>query len=227
MKHFVLSPPGAPARTQSANAHPAPTPRPMRAWYRILWVAGGLAAAWWWMQDPTPATAPPATTAVRQAERTGQAWPFAAAPAVGQPATAITPSTSPWDRLSSTNAPAEDTPDTDPRSLNAAAAIAPSRLSMQRPLAAQAFLDHVVLLPEPRGGYAVQSVSPGSLYERAGLRPGDAIHTLDTPDQPPIDETNMVALTSVHTLAFDVVRDGALVRLSVALNEEEPIHGTH
>ncbi len=227
MKHYVLSPPGAPARSHGANAHPAPTPRPMRLWYRVLWVAGGLAAAGWWMQDPVPATAPPATAAVRQAERTGQARPFAPAPAEGLSAKAITPGTSPWDRLSAINASAEDTPAIDPRSLNAAAAIAPARLSTQRPLTAQAFLDHVVLLPEPRGGYAVQSVSPGSLYERAGLRPGDAIHTLDTPDQPPIDETNMVALTNVHTLAFDVVRDGALVRLSVALNEEEPGHGTH
>ena len=40
------------------------------------------------------------------------------------------------------------------------------------------------------------------------------------PGQPPVDEGNMVALTSVHELAFDVVRTGALVRLSVRLNAE-------
>jgi hypothetical protein len=40
-----------------------------------------------------------------------------------------------------------------------------------------------------------------------------------------VDERNMVALTSAHELAFQVVRAGALVRLSVRLNEETASDG--
>ena len=184
-----------------------------------------LGAVLWalWPAQPPAALHTQASAPVAQAQRSGQAWPFAAGAPVADAAEPAAATHSPWDRLQPVADEDEAAQGPDPRTLNAG--IAPERLSVQRRLAAQDFLDHVVLQPEPRGGYMVQAVLPGSVYARSGLRPGDTVYTLDLPDQPPVEESNMVALTSVHELAFQVVRAGALVRLSVRLNEETPSDG--
>jgi hypothetical protein len=182
----------------------------------------GLTALTWWFWPTSPDT--PAQTlneaAPAQAAQAGQAWPFGQ----GATTTATTPETSPWDRLSKTEEVAEVL-GPDPRTRNAA--IDPARLALNHPLKARSFLDNVIIQPESRGGYVVESVLPGSLYERAGLKPGDTIYSLDLPDQAPVNENNMIALTSVTVLSFDVVRKGATMRLSTQLNEEVPSHANH
>ncbi|MES2581414.1 MAG: hypothetical protein V4627_01750 [Pseudomonadota bacterium] len=218
MAHYDIysQPLPAKGRMQFESGHPP--------WY--LWLAALLALAalaWWlWPQSPdanerVQTEAPPA-----QALQSGQAWPFG--PGSALPATAAKTDASPWDRVSKT-ADADEAQGPDPRSRNAA--ISPTRLAFNHPKKAQAFLDHVVLQPEQRGGFVVESILPGSPYERAGLKPGDTIYSLELPDQPAVDENNMVALTSVQVLAFDVVRYGATVRLSTQLNDEVPDHATH
>ena len=112
----------------------------------------------------------------------------------------------------------------DPRTRNAA--IDPVQLAVHHPLKARAFFDSVVLQAEPRGGFLVESVLAGSQYQRAGLKPGDTIYSLEVPGQPVVDETNMVALISESILTFDVVRQGALVRLSTSLSDEIAINAT-
>lgn len=179
-----------------------------------------LAAALWWLwpdSAPEPVAAAPETP-VAQAERAAQPWPFAA----GAPAQEQASSAFPWDHLSATTEEEEPPAEVadaelDPRTLNAG--IDPSRLSVHQPQAARALLDHVALAPEPRGGFVVQAVLPGSRYERAGLRVGDIIQTLDLPEQLPVEET-MISLMLKQELAFDVIRASALVRLSVRLGED-------
>lgn len=220
MKHYELS---SQPRTPSV---PAARPVPLaRRWPQAALALVALGALLWalWPAQPPAALHTPASAPVAQAQRAGQAWPFAAGTPVTDAAEPATASHSPWDRLQPVADEDETAQGPDPRTLNAG--IAPERLSVQRRLAAQDFLDHVVLQPEPRGGYMVQAVLPGSVYARSGLRPGDTVYTLDLPDQPPVEESNMVALTSVHELAFQVVRNGALVRLSVRLNEETASDG--
>lgn len=194
------------------------------AWRRRLaWTlpALGVAAWWLWPEAPSIAERAVAPAPVEQARHAGQAWPFGAE----APRDATAAGVSPWDRLRPAGEDDDSAEDLgpDPRQRNAG--IDAARLSVHRRLAARAFLDHVVLQPEPRGGFVVEAILPGSLYERAGLRPGDTLYSIDLPDQPPIDEGNMVALTGVHDIAFDVVRAGALVRLSARLNEAAAAHG--
>jgi hypothetical protein len=189
----------------------------------LLWsgaILGLIALSWFlWPESPDTPTPPQAEAAPDQA---GQAGPLGQG-AASTPRAAAT-GTSPWDRLSTTEEVAE-VPGPDPRTRNAA--IDPARLATNQPLKARSFLDSVVVQPESRGGYVVESVLPGSLYERAGLKPGDTIYSLDLPDQTPVDESNMIALTSVTVLSFDVVRQGSTMRLTTKLNEEVPSHADH
>lgn len=183
----------------------------------------GLAALCWWLwpqatDNPEPVPTP---SAPAQALQAGQAWPFGPGPTRSVVASA---DASPWDRLAKTQ-DMDEAQGPDPRARNAA--IQPTRLAYNHPKKAQAFLDHVVLQAEQRGGFVVESVLPGSVYERAGLKPGDTVYSLEPPDQPPVDENNIVALTSVQVLAFDVVRHGITLRLSTPLNEDVPGHATH
>lgn len=207
--------PGGPTRNRTTPARPR----------FHLWLAAlpALAAVTWWLW-PEPPPSPnqvPVYTAPIQAARSGQAWPFGSGPA---PAVVTSvEAESPWDRLSKV-VEVEAVPGPDPRTLNAA--ISPARLSFNHPKRAQAFLDHVVLQPEQRGGFVVDSVLPGSVYERAGLKAGDTVYSLDLPDQPVVDENNMIALTSVQVLAFEVVRYGAPLRLSAPYNAEAPTRAT-
>lgn len=182
-----------------------------------------IAALGWWLWPQSADTTQPvvADAMPTQAVQAGQAWPFGT---VSAPLVATAKAgTSPWDRLP--QGEADEILEVDPRSRNAA--ISPTRLAFHHPKKAQAFLDHVALQPEQRGGFVVESVLPGSLYERAGLKAGDTVYSLELPDQPVVDESNMVALTSVQVLAFDVVRFGATVRLSTRLNEDPEAHATH
>ncbi len=187
-----------------------------------LWLGMVLAfmgVCWWlWPQSDTPQSTR-LESVPAQAMQAGQAWPFA--PGSPPSATASKADASPWDRLPETADDAEAL-GPDPRSRNAD--ISPTRLAFHHPKKAQAFLDHVVLKPEQRGGFVVESVLPGSPYARAGLKAGDTVYSLELPDQPAVDENNMVALTSVQVLAFDVVRYGATVRLSTRLNDESQDH---
>lgn len=209
--------PGAHARARQALRR--------GTWRRLAWTLPALgAAAWWLWPAPPPAIAPAMAQApVEQARHAGQAWPFGAGGPAEAPRGFAAAGDSPWDRLRPAGEDEEAGLGPDPRQRNAA--IPPARLSAHHLLAARAFLDHVVLQPEPRGGFTVEAVLPGSRYERAGLRPGDTLYTLDLPGQPVTDESNMVALTGMHELAFEVVRTGGLVRLSVRLNEEAVDHG--
>lgn len=187
-----------------------------------VWVASLTLAslAWWvWLQS----TDKLAETAVHAAtDQTAQ-------PQQQKPADQISVSTSAsnqasiWSRLAQAEEFYDDQ-SPDPRTRNAA--IDPIQLAAHHPLKARAFLDNVVLLAEPRGGFLVESVLTGSQHERAGLKAGDTIYSLELPGQPLVDETNMVALTSVSILAFDVVRQGALVRLSTGLSDEVATHAT-
>lgn len=187
-------------------------------------VLGG-ALWWWWPASPQPLANMVAEAPVEQAKQAAQAWPFGGGAPVLESAE-VASEASPWDRLHPASEDEEIAEDSgsDPRLQNAA--IDPARLSVHQLLAAQALLDHVVLRPEPRGGFLVDAVLPGSLYARADLRPGDAIYSLDVPGQAIVDEKNMVALTSVHEMTFNVVRAGALVRLSVRLNDETSADGS-
>ena len=215
-----IPPPMAP------RAH-AYAPRQGVSWRRgiaAVLVLGG-ALWWWWPASPQPLSKMVAEAPVQQARQAGQAWPFGGGAPDLENAEAASEA-SPWDRLHSASED-ENSPEdsaSDPRLQNAA--INPARLSVHQLQAAQALLDHVVLQPEPRGGFLVNAVLPGSLYARADLRPGDAIYSLDVPGQAIVDENNMVALTSVHEMTFEVVRAGALVRLSVRLNEDTPGDGS-
>lgn len=194
-------------------------------WRRWAWTLPALGAvAWWLWPAPAPAIAPAVVpAAVAPVRHAGQAWPFGAGVPAEAPRGFVPAGDSPWDRLRPAGEDEDAELGPDPRQRNAA--IPPARLSAHHPLAARAFLDHVVLQPEPRGGFTVEAVLPGSRYERAGLRPGDTFYTLDLPGQPVIDESNVAALTALHELAFEVVRMGGLVRLSVRLNEEGEAHG--
>jgi hypothetical protein len=186
------------------------------------WVASLTLAslAWWvWLQS-TDKLAEPAVHAAT--DQTAQ-------PQQQKPADQISVSTSApnqasiWSRLAQAEEFYDDQ-SPDPRTRNAA--IDPIQLAAHHPLKARAFLDNVVLQAEPRGGFLVESVLAGSQHERAGLKAGDTIYSLELPGQPAVDETNMVALTRVNVLAFDVVRQGALVRLSTSLSDEVAIHAT-
>ncbi|MEY4295352.1 MAG: hypothetical protein RLY82_1040 [Pseudomonadota bacterium] len=190
-------------------------------WAASLTLAG---LAWWvWLQSTdkfTEAAVHAATdqTALPQQQKLAD-----------QPADQISASTSVSNQASiwSLLAQAEefyDDQSPDPRTRNAA--IDPIQLAAHHPLKARAFLDNVVLQAEPRGGFLVESVLVGSQHERAGLKAGDTIYSLELPGQPAVDENNMIALTRVNVLAFDVVRQGALMRLSTSLSDEIAIHAT-
>jgi len=195
-------------------------PRPAQAqWHLWLGALVGVVALTWglWPQSPDTTAQTQTEATPGQATQAGQAWPFGQGAASTQTASAA--GSSPWDRLSKT----EEVPEVlgpDPRTLNAA--IDPARLAQNQPIKARSFLDSVVVQAEPRGGYVVASVLPDSPYARAGLKPGDTIYSLDLPDQAPVDESNMIALTSITVLSFDVVRQGTTMRLSTKLNEEVP-----
>lgn len=109
-----------------------------------------------------------------------------------------------------------------PVPVSAATPVTPLQLSLQRPLAARAFLDAVQLAPHPRGGFQVLAVEPGSRPARMGLRPGDRFTSFDTPLTAQLDEGSMVALMLQTTLELDIFRDGQPMRLQLALDRDDP-----
>lgn len=108
-----------------------------------------------------------------------------------------------------------------PAATAAPSAVTPQQLSASRWRAAEAFLREVQLAPLPRGGFVVQAVLADSRYQRMGLRPGDVLHTLDTPRMAAIDDTSMIALMLQTEIELDVYRQGQPLRLRLALNREE------
>jgi len=97
-----------------------------------------------------------------------------------------------------------------------------AQLSTSRPLATRAFLDEVSVHAGPRGGFVVDRVLADGRYAQMGLQPGDVVYTLDTPAMRAVDETSMVALMLQTELELDVYRNGAPLRLRVALNADPP-----
>ncbi|MFY3383082.1 hypothetical protein [Paracidovorax sp. MALMAid1276] len=191
----------------------APPAQPMPGG-RMAAAALALGVGLWWLWPGSDPAAPAAPARHAGTAHVAHAGGFPAPGATGRD---LARSTFPWERLSGAiddDAAATPLADGDPRTHNAA--IDPARLSVHQPLAARALLDHVALAPEPRGGLVVRAVLPGSRYEQAGLRVGDVIHSLDLPGQPPVEET-LVSLMLARSLTLEVVRDSALVRLSVPL----------
>jgi type II secretory pathway component PulC len=97
-----------------------------------------------------------------------------------------------------------------------------ARLTASRPMMADTFLREVLVQANPRGGYEVVSVTPGSMYDKMGVLPGDVIYTLDTPKMAAVDEGSMIALMQQTEIELDVHRKGAQIRLRHALNVDEP-----
>ncbi|MEY4536751.1 MAG: hypothetical protein RL171_902 [Pseudomonadota bacterium] len=190
------------------------------------WVASLTLAslAWWaWPQSTDKLAETAVHAATDQTAQPQQQKPVDQSADQASVSTSASNQASIWSRLAQAEEFYDDQ-SPDPRTRNAA--IDPIQLAAHHPLKARAFLDNVVLLAEPRGGFLVESVLAGSQHERAGLKAGDTIYSLELPGQTLVDETNMVALTSVSILAFDVVRQGALVRLSTGLSDEVATHAT-
>ncbi|MFL6623717.1 MAG: type II secretion system protein N [Sulfurifustis sp.] len=97
--------------------------------------------------------------------------------------------------------------------------IDPASLTIKRITAAKEFLREVVLAPDPRGGFVVKEVTPGSVYEQMGLRVGDILYSIDTPANRDIDESSMEFMIRQVELQLEVYRNGNFVLLRRALNE--------
>ena len=54
------------------------------------------------------------------------------------------------------------------------------------------------------------------------MRPGDILHSLDTPATAGLDEGSMVALMQQTQIEMEVYRDGAPLTLRHALNTDDP-----
>lgn len=94
-------------------------------------------------------------------------------------------------------------------------------LTQARPQLAETLLHELELRPEARGGFVVRDVAPGSLVDRLGVRPGDLLFTIDSPENAAVDESSMVALVQQNTIALEVLRAGVAQRLSLDLRAEE------
>ncbi len=95
----------------------------------------------------------------------------------------------------------------------------PQSLTLNRTVSAEEFLRDVRLARDPRGGYRVEEIEPGSVYERLGLRAGDVIYSIDTPANKNVDETSMEAAMNQRELQLEVYRDGSFELLRVRLDE--------
>jgi type II secretory pathway component PulC len=100
-----------------------------------------------------------------------------------------------------------------------------AKLTPTRPRSAEAFLRDVLVKPNPRGGFEIEAVTPGSMYAKLGLQPGDVVFSLDTPKMAAIDENSMVALIAMTEVELDIFRNGQQLRLKRALNVDEPASG--
>lgn len=96
--------------------------------------------------------------------------------------------------------------------------IDPAALTLKRIAAAKEFLRDVVLAPDPRGGFVVKEVTPGSVYQTMGLREGDVLYSIDTPANRDIDESSMESMIRQVELQLEVYRNGNFVLLKRALN---------
>ncbi len=102
------------------------------------------------------------------------------------------------------------------------------RLTHSRFMTAQSFLGEVELAPHPRGGFVVQAIVADSLYERAGLRVGDVLYSLDTANSTKINDTSMEEVMRQTHYELDVFRNGTPVQLRYRLptSDPEPEGGT-
>lgn len=91
--------------------------------------------------------------------------------------------------------------------------IDPTLLSRNRIALAKDFLSEVKLARNPRGGFVVEQVEPRSMYGKLGLRPGDVVFSIDTPETAAVDESSMESVMSQTTIELEVLRDGNFVLL--------------
>lgn len=75
------------------------------------------------------------------------------------------------------------------------------------------FLSEVTLKRHPDGGFVVQEVDSGSLYEKLGLRPGDIVHNMDVFAKYGSDANARMAGIYAGDAELQVIRDGAVVIL--------------
>lgn len=171
-------------------------------------------AAWamWWLAGP-PAASPPKKPDPHLP--LAQVWP-----AMGSNQAAEPPPPRPViAQVAAPTASVRDAPDTRERNAD----IAVAQLTTSRPLAADAFLQEVLLKAQPRGGFVVQEVEPGGIYDKMGLRRSDVIYSLDTPAMSEVDENSMISLMQQTQIEINIYRDGTLIALRRALNvDEEP-----
>lgn len=97
-----------------------------------------------------------------------------------------------------------------------------TKLTPTRPRSAEAFLRDVLVKPTPRGGFEIEAVTPGSMYAKLGLQPGDVVFSIDTPKMAAVDENSMVALIAMTEVELDIFRNGQQLRLKHALNVDDP-----
>jgi S1-C subfamily serine protease len=116
-------------------------------------------------------------------------------------------------------APLRENDAPDIRERNALIPIA--QLTTSRPLAAEAFLQEVLLAAQPRGGFMVQAVEPDGIYDKMGLRSGDVIYTLDTLTMSEVDESSMISLMQQTQIEVNIYRNGTPMALRHALNVDE------
>lgn len=171
---------------------------------RINWVASAaaLVAAVW------------IASSIKQVPSTQIASVPAATPA-SREATQVRPAAPVWG-FSSTQMPAGLAPlssASEPRNI----VINPRALTTNRVTTAAMFLRQVTLVPHPRGGYEVQAVDKGSLYEQMGLRPGDRVFSIDTTDNADIAEDSLDEGMHQTHVEMQVYRDGQFVTLGVEL----------
>ena len=79
------------------------------------------------------------------------------------------------------------------------------------------FLRQVTLKPDPRGGFIVQDVDKGSLYEQMGLKPGDRVFSIDTSDNADTDDNSLDEGMKQDHIEMQVYRDTGFVLLRAEL----------
>ena len=97
------------------------------------------------------------------------------------------------------------------------AGIDPQTLTSHRLQTAKMFLQEVAVRSDPRGGYLVTEVDPGSLYAEMGLKPGDRVFSIDTPATSDLDDKSPEEAMKQDHVELEVYRDSGFVLLTHAL----------
>jgi hypothetical protein len=193
--------------------------KPAVVWGAMLMTAlalgGAMGLAAWWL------TVPPAASLRKPSEPgrvTARAWRLASEVPNGSAAGAATSLAGRGGAVTAPAIPGDRYPP-DTRERNARIPIA--QLTTSRPLAAEAFLQEVLLEAQARGGFKVRAVEPGGIYDQMGLRSGDVIYSLDTPAMSEVDEASMISLMHQAQIEVNIYRNGTPMALRHALNVDE------